>query len=380
MKTFNDFKPTNYKSESLGSLRNFDTHFSSDKFFFKGTYRDNIFTDKEKAKSQSILLKKQLTESINSLNNQSNSSIRAKIAYKTLDFFINSSKFYHKELKTCLEALFPIIFCDKKQIKPEIISWIYDKYDILAAETDNSLPYLYICEYLYHALTQSDAQINLSQVKIKELKLNIQEKSYEIDELRRDYIKVLQRTDGSEAKNQLKVAMAKIISTRENFEKKIKDLTESLNDVNNQLQAKEEEIKNKNVAILRKTQEFKDLTEDYQELRDKLEEVVNENKKLSTYVKALIAKVKSINKENLRIQENLREAEAEISKLFVRAAGGYTSLTPRPDFDKVMDLLQSNIVENSTRARVDFLINYFLTNRSRRKLTSKHNTKPQSPR
>lgn len=382
MKTQNHFLgPTNHKSESLGTFPTHDPHFYTEKSIFKTTYRDIIFTPKEKAKSQSMLLKRQLVELVSSLDTQSNKSIRAKIAYKTLETYIISSKFYQKELLACINELFPSTFCDKKQLKPELISWIYDKYDSLAAESDNLIPYFYVTEYLYHTLSLiQDKNCSLTQ-KISDLKSSLHKKSQEMDSLRHDYIQALQKPDGSEAKNQLKIAMAKIITTRENYEKKIKDLTESLNDVNNQLQVKEEEIKKRNEIILRKTQEFKYLTEDYEDLKMKREELVGENKKLSTYVKALIAKVKSINKENLRIQDSLRNAEKEIKELFVRAAGGYTNLTPRPDYSKAAELQEFSNIEQSTRARFEYLINFFIKGKKRqRKGTYKNSMKVLSPR
>ena len=373
--------PLNHKSVSLGDCPISGPHFFSEKSIFKTSYRDVIFTPKEKAKSQSILLKSQLVELVSSLDSQSDRFLRAKLAYKTLETYVISSKFYQKELITCINELFPSIFCDKKHLKPELISWIYDKYDLLAAESNNLVPYFYITEYLYHAQTLIKEENSSLQQKIKDLKKSLHEKNQETDTLRHDYIRALQKPDGSEAKTQLKIAMAKIISTRENYEKKIKDLTESLNDVNNQLQVKEEEIKKRNEVILRKTQEFKYLTEDYEDMKLRREELVNENKKLSTYVKALIAKVKAINKENLRVQESLRDAEKEISELFVRASGGYTSLTPRPDYTKATDLLKLSNVESSTRARFDYLLDFFVNSKkNKRKGTFKHTTKVLSPR
>ena len=197
--------------------------------------------------------------------------------------------------------------------------------------------------------------------KIKDLKANIQEKSLEIESLKHDFVRVLEhKNDGAEAKNQLKFALAKIMTNKESSEKKIRDLTDNIDEINNQLLFKEEEIKKRDKDIVKGTQVVKALKEEIEELNQKISESWEENKKLSSFVKALIAKTKSINKDNLRLGDELRDAENKIRELFVRASGGYTSLTPRPDLSRLENVFETNNIESSTRARSEYLMNYYI--------------------
>lgn len=79
-----------------------------------------------------------------------------------------------------------------------------------------------------------------------------------------------------------------------------------------------------------------------------------ENDKMKKIIEMYLGKLKMFNAEKEELEERLRQAEAKIIGLTVRAAAGYENLTPRPDFNNLNSMI---ILKNgSTQKKVEELV------------------------
>ena len=166
-------------------------------------------------------------------------------------------------------------------------------------------------------------------------------------------------------KNQLKDSFVDSIS-KETFEKQISELNALIEELHAKLGSKESQIKITQQRFKLKESEYKESQHSKKKYVQFYQNHRTEIVKLKEYIEKIKEKNKSLKKVNFEIEEKLKESEKTIRELRLKIEDT-RMLTPRPDFIKVNFLFNENFIENSTRAKVEFLEKLIIKFQSKKK-------------
>jgi hypothetical protein len=312
-----------------------------------------------------------LTQSIIELGNQLFLNIdkgkKSRIAYNTLKIYLESDDYCQNVFKAVLNEIHTSIFQKKQEISTEIKDWVYEHYDFPAGDLENTIPYYYIIEYYIEA-QKNDSIFKETYLKENtKLRNDLKVKNTEVEFLKSELSNLKKLYNENLAAYEVEVANNRVNVTKDLMDKKVKELNEIIQQSFEEIDIKESYIKMKDNLIESKTKELEVLQLENLELNQKIQQYRLETKKSMEYTSILISKIKNLKLEYSELEEKLRLAENKNYSLSVRAAEGYSNLTPRPDFEELEKFINGSVKLETTRGKTEWLIKSFINLSSTRK-------------
>ena len=238
------------------------------------------------------------------------------------------------------------------------------------------MPYFYISECLMNFFQKDTVLKEKLQKENAFLSKEFSLKTTEINSLKSELFRVSDENRFEDIVKKLDQANQKVQANKENLDKKVNEFTELINDLNMQLDAKEQQLKVKDAIIASKDKNYYNLEMENRKYMERIQTSHIEKKKISDFTEILISKIKGIKLEYNELEEKLRNAENRNYTLSVRAAEGFENLTPRPDFGDIEKIFSFENIPNNTRAKAEWLIkSYHSQVLTRKKTLVRQNTR-----
>ena len=314
-------------------------------------------TNRNTTKTKPILIKQELIEILHKIKTNTLTGMKTRILYQGLELIARENEIYSSELRLIIDGLYQVMFCDKSILDQTVKNWIYEQYDDFAADIEKTIPLFHVNEALSYLLHSEKQRRRDQEEQNKEQQIRIGLLEKEIIDLKSFINKNNKNTELEEKLLLIEKEKGKLLSINASLEKKLKDISKYIEELDDELKRKENLIQRKNIELQRKGEDVLNLTNDKTKLMENIKSLNSENKQLIEYTQILIKKCKDIKQECEEFESKLRAAENKNHTLSIRAAEGFENLTPRPSMTIVEPILQN--IPNNTREKVSLLIDLY---------------------
>ncbi|OMJ88224.1 hypothetical protein SteCoe_9883 [Stentor coeruleus] len=324
-----------------------------------GKSSDNLL----KYNSPSLKTKKDISEKIINIWTSTNVIEKLKHSFEVLKLCSTQESIFSAEMRAIIDTIQFGLFINKTNIDKEVLQHMYDNYTESIIE-DSSLPYFYAmdCNKKILEKTRKEFQESLEE-KIKQekrLKEIIEEKHKKVIELeafiQENITKPIESRDKEIAISQAKLAQSlAIIKTHEQT---IEDNEEVIRQIRMQNSSHKRRIISLQNLDDEKSLKIKDLENSIDDMKKNIKFHTDECNKMKYYIDHSISTIKTLSEREKELENRISDLETKNRALSVRAAGGFESLTPRPSFNRVMEILPTGTL--STEEKTQKLINILL--------------------
>lgn len=301
--------------------------------------------EKTSGKPKTLLVKQAMIEILSGIKDSTEKGLRIKLAFKALECLAKDSGVLNKELLIITKELFDGLYCEKNKVNAEIKSYIYEQYDFIACEQDNTMPLFLILEYWQIAYASIQNAQNHLKHELKILKEELDFKVEEIKYLKSEMANFKEAKEDS-TKETIQETVTKGFFPREKYEKQLSELNNIIDDLYSQLHHKEDIIKGHEDNFKHKLCQFKSLEE--------------RKKKYSERLKIYKAEVKGLKELNEKLKGKIEKLESEKNKVENERVNDKLDYTCRPEFDNCGNLFEQ-CLDFSTKGRFRFLISLVST-------------------
>lgn len=321
-----------------------------------------------KYSSPSLKLKQNISEKITNIWTSTNVIEKLKHSFEVLKLCSTQESLYSAEMRAIVDIIQFGLFINKSIIDKEVLQHMYNNYTESVIE-DSFLPYFYAMECNKKILekTRKEFQESLEEKDKQEkgnkyigLKEIIEEKYNKVVELenfiRENIIKPIESRD--KENTILKAELAKSSAIIQTHEQTIADNEEIIRQIRMQNSSHKRRIISLQNLDDEKSLKIKDLENKIEDMKKDNKFHKDECNKMKYYIDHSISTIKTLSEREKELETRISDLESKNRALTVRAAGGFESLTPRPSFTRIIEILPPGPL--STEEKTEKLISILL--------------------